>query len=416
MSRSGRQRIVMQKISAEQIREILGNVSIQEIFNVSQNDIVLNLSTYVYNNDSSFSRNQRHQHQCGSLADIASEYASNYHIYCVVCVCIFGTISNVLNIAVLTRKEMASVAINRILTALAVADMLLMVEYIIFHSFYHLDASGNRNFPYYGAVFALFHIHVTQVLHTTSICLTLTLAIWRYLALEYPQKNHILGSDRRCFLAIVLSFIIPIILCSPTFIFFEIKSTRILEDKEYILYTATVTDTLLENEFLLKANFWMYGVSIKLLPCFILSVISCWLIKTLVKAKKRKQILRSYEDCPIQTEGKTIKKKPTKAEKRAERTTKMLVAVLFLFLLTEFPQGIFALYIALKGEYFFLVCYQKYGAIMDILALINGSVNFILYCCMNRMFRTNFGLLFKHKLMTKLKVENANSDIQSTYV
>ncbi|KAL3286231.1 hypothetical protein HHI36_000742 [Cryptolaemus montrouzieri] len=173
----------MQTITVDRIREILGNVSVHEIFNISQDNLILNLSTYLEYNDS-LPPNSGNEHRCGSLADIASNYAKNYHIYCAICVCIFGTVSNVLNIAVLTRKEMACVPINRILTALAVADMLLMVEYISFHSYYYLDVSGNRTFPYYGAVFALFHIHVTQVLHTTSICLTLTLAIWRYLALQ----------------------------------------------------------------------------------------------------------------------------------------------------------------------------------------------------------------------------------------
>lgn len=209
---------------------------------------------------------------------------------------------------------------------------------------------------------------------------------------------------------------IPIILCSPTFFSFHIKSNVIEEDKNYTLYTASLVDEVRENEFLLKANFWIYGVFIKLLPCCILSVISIWLVKTLMRAKQRKQILRSYETHPLRVEGKALDSKPTKAERRADRTTKMLIAVLLLFLLTEFPQGIFALYIALKGEYFFLVCYQKYGAIMDILALNNGSVNFILYCYMNRMFRATFGQLFKQRLLSKLKAENPNSEVQSTLV
>ncbi|XP_044746722.1 G-protein coupled receptor dmsr-1 [Coccinella septempunctata] len=403
----------MQRFSFEEVRRILGN-NFSDIFNISQSDII-NIGPYP-DVDGVDENERRRDHRCGSLADVASDYAENYHIYCAIGVCVFGTVSNSLNVAVLTRKEMASVPINRILTALAVADMLLMVEYISFHSYYYQDVSGRRDFPYLGAVFALFHIHFSQVMHTTSICLTLTLAIWRYLALGYPEKTHVLGSDKRCSLAIVLSFVIPIILCSPTFLSFHIKSNVIKEDKNYTLYTAAIVDELRENEFLLKANFWMYGVFIKLLPCCILSVISCWLVKTLMKAKKRKQILRSYETHPLRVEGKTCDAKPTKAERRADRTTKMLIAVLLLFLVTEFPQGIFALYIALKGEYFFLVCYQKYGAVMDILALNNGSVNFILYCYMNRMFRSTFGQLFKQRLLSKLKVDNPNSEVQSTLV
>lgn len=162
----------------------------------------------------------------------------------------------------------------------------------------------------------------------------------------------------------------------------------------------------------------MYAVWIKLIPCGILTLISCWLIHTLFKAKRRKQILRGYNVCPTISDGQDKngkKKKATKAERRADRTTKMLVAVMFLFLITEFPQGIFGLLIGLRGKCFFLKCYQTYGEVMDMLALLNGSINFILYCCMNRMFRATFWQLFTRKILDKWS-PSAQSDIQTTYV
>lgn len=44
----------------------------------------------------------------------------------------FGTIANILNVVVLTKKDMAKAPINRILKWLAVADMFIMLEYIPF--------------------------------------------------------------------------------------------------------------------------------------------------------------------------------------------------------------------------------------------------------------------------------------------
>lgn len=40
------------------------------------------------------------------------------------------------------------------------------------------------DFPQPWAVYMLFHMHFAQVLHTISICLTLSLAIWRYIAIR----------------------------------------------------------------------------------------------------------------------------------------------------------------------------------------------------------------------------------------
>lgn len=52
------------------------------------------------------------------------------HGYASLLVCLFGSIANSLNIAVLTRREMSSPT-NAILTGLAVADLLVMLEYSI---------------------------------------------------------------------------------------------------------------------------------------------------------------------------------------------------------------------------------------------------------------------------------------------
>jgi hypothetical protein len=49
------------------------------------------------------------------LGDFPFKYKS-IHGYVSMVVCIFGTIANILNIAVLTRKEMNGSPINRILT------------------------------------------------------------------------------------------------------------------------------------------------------------------------------------------------------------------------------------------------------------------------------------------------------------
>lgn len=95
----------------------------------------------------------------------------------------------------------------------------------------------------------------------------------------------------------------------------------------------------------------------------------------------------------------------------------MLVAVLLLFLITEIPQGVMGLLSATLGDCFFRNCYHKFGELMDILALLNGSINFILYCSMSRQFRMIFGQLFKPKIMNKLSPMNQQqTDVQSTYV
>lgn len=59
-------------------------------------------------------------------------------------ICIFGTIANILNIIVLTRKDMSKTPINTILKWLAVADMFLMIEYIPFSIYMYIGPSEYR--------------------------------------------------------------------------------------------------------------------------------------------------------------------------------------------------------------------------------------------------------------------------------
>lgn len=159
---------------------------------------------------------------------------------------------------------------------------------------------------------------------------------------------------------------------------------------------------------LYQANFWVHGVVIKLLPCSILTVISVWLIRALYNANQHQKKLRNYNTCPA---AEKMVKRQNKADKRTDRTTKMLLAVLLLFLVTELPQGIMGLMSGLLGWCFFKRCYDLFGELMDFLALLNGAINFVLYCTMSRQFRQTFRqLLLQPHLARFLPPTASHSD------
>ena len=59
-------------------------------------------------------------------------------------VCVFGTLFNLANILVLTHRDMRS-PVNMILTGIAVADFLVMLEYIPFTIYMNLLDTENRS-------------------------------------------------------------------------------------------------------------------------------------------------------------------------------------------------------------------------------------------------------------------------------
>lgn len=250
-----------------------------------------------------------------------------------------------------------------------------------------------------------------------------------FLCFRYPQKSHIVCTDQRCSIAITVAYILPAFICIPSYMVFSIRATKVVEDSTLVtLYHLDLSDVAKEdNELLYNINFWVYAVVIKLLPCAILTVISYWLIVVLYRVNQRKQRLKSDVYNLGSGSGgtattaadnrllpQTDNRKNNKAEKRMDRTTRMLVAVLLLFLITEFPQGILGLLSGILGRCFFRTCYHLFGEVMDILALINGAINFILYCSMSRQFRTTFGELFKPKLLAKWAP--TQTEVQTTYV
>ena len=62
----------------------------------------------------------------------------------------------------------------------------------------------------------------------------------------------------------------------------------------------------------------------------------------------------------------------------------------------QIPQGVLALISGLEPVYFSTL-YLPLGDVMDIAALVNNAINFVLYCAMSRQFRQTFVELFTGK-------------------
>ncbi|XP_050089980.1 G-protein coupled receptor dmsr-1 [Anopheles aquasalis] len=344
----------------------------------------------------------------GAIREILLDYKL-LHGYISLVICFFGTIANILNIIVLTRKDMSKVPINRILKWLSVTDMFVMIEYIPFAFYMYLILPDRRDYPYSWAVYLMFHMHFTQILHTISILLTVTLAIWRYIAIKHPHGSLAIYAQSNYGQAIALCYLLAPILCFPTYFVFTIRQTLVFEgDTHLVLYHLDAD----ENTIVYRYNFWIHSVIIKLLPCIILTVISCVLIQVLWKASKRRLKLKqggnyakngtssvtpqsgggggSSSAQPAVSNGN----RHPKTDRRADRTTTLLVAVLLLFLVTEFPQGILGLMSGMLEKCFFRRCYGLFGEVMDLLALTNAAIGFVLYGLMSKQFRTSFMSVF----------------------
>ena len=136
-----------------------------------------------------------------SFGNIKSTYLP-YHGGLSILVCCLGASTNILNIIVFTYKEMRSNHINLILSGIAVADLLLSLEYIPFTiHMYLLDESTRDPEEMYSlawGIFVLVHTNFTIMIHTVSVCLTLSLAIWRLIMIKFPNESVRICTLSRC--------------------------------------------------------------------------------------------------------------------------------------------------------------------------------------------------------------------------
>ncbi|XP_047021675.1 G-protein coupled receptor dmsr-1-like [Helicoverpa zea] len=339
------------------------------------------------------------------------------HGYIALLICLLGSAANSVNIAVLSRKEMIS-STNSILTGLAVADLLVMIDYIplALHIYTDICAELNRN-SYAWAVYVYFHSIFSQTFHTISIWLTITLAVWRFIAIKFPQKNRTLCNKKNTNIAIAVAYAVCPILCLP--IYFAMKIQEIPSSSKNGHENVTLNDTdiiknatvstereyaivMTDNNELLTAIFWIYSVFIKLIPCVVLSILSVLLILKMKSSDRRRQKLLK-KSAITTNEGEKARlnedggKRAGGGGGRTDRTTRMLVALLGLFLATELPQALFGLLTAI-APHLFQVCYYAFGEVMDLMALVGSAVNFVLYCSMSRQFRSTFTRLARKVL------------------
>ena len=139
-------------------------------------------------------------------------------------VCILGTLFNLANILVLTHRDMRN-PVNMILTGIAVADCLVMIEYIPFiihmrrlndseipkaetvrKRLLYFDNKLHRQMSLGWGIFMLFHINFTVMIHTVSIFLTLALAIWRFIMIKFHSLATEICTMTRCRNLLFLAF------------------------------------------------------------------------------------------------------------------------------------------------------------------------------------------------------------------
>ncbi|XP_065209226.1 G-protein coupled receptor dmsr-1-like isoform X2 [Planococcus citri] len=309
---------------------------------------------------------------------IGTFYSENISGYADIPICIIGAVFNLFNVLVYTRKNMISPA-STIFTHLSFIDLLVLLAYVPF-SWQQYIRKKDEALPYKMVLFSLLCNDLSVLLHAISIWLTIMLAVWRYIAVVHPLKEVQWCNMKATRNLVATGYVLCTVLCIPLF-----SSQTIEEEIEngQTVYLVVFRD----NPVMYSLTFVIHGVLLKLMPSLVLAFVSYRLIVTLLISKKRHHKLTSSS--VLQKTPENIKRK-----QKVDRSTKILLAVLGLFLIAEAPLGILGLLNAIYRHSKYYECYDNLGRILDTVALINTSVTFVVYYLMSQQFKKTFESLF----------------------
>lgn len=314
---------------------------------------------------------------------------------------------------VLTRQAMRS-STNCLLTALAVSDGLTMAIYLPYALHFYCLGSLEDRTTLGSAKFAMFYACFSVIVHTASIALTVTLAIFRYIYIKYAASRPLLCSMRRAKLAVTWVSVSAVIVGIPNILTLKIidnrshlastNATMAGEDPEGLMYIVTLKKSSSSERAVFTLNFWLHGIAVKLIPCILVIVLSVLIIRSMRQADSRRWRLvrpsatsRSQIMTHESSTSSPLNPGPgsqnVTRNTKTRRTTYMLVTIMVLFVVTTLPH---CLLLLLSGAlpHFQEEIYHSLGDLIDIVALINNCVNFILYCAMSKQFRDTFKELF----------------------
>lgn len=298
-------------------------------------------------------------------------------------ICLFGIVGNILNLVVLTRKQLQrsmdrlekSVSVG--LVALAASDVISCVLFMM-TSLVQEQTLYSPLESHLSLYFKIYQEALVNVFLLCSTWLTINMALGRYFAICHPLQARGFISLRGTRIAVACVFVGSVIATLPRFWhYYETTvscnellpnaSRPVPHDCPCRFHTKTTYGLYRNNQFVFGYGLFCSVVSI-FIPLIILTICNVCLIRALRRSYRMQSLYRA-----------------NKPNDSGHRITPTLIALIVLFTVLVAPAD-FVVFARLVDSISY-TAFKMATMITNVLLLINFAINFVLYCVVNVQFR-----------------------------
>ncbi|CAH1179132.1 unnamed protein product [Phaedon cochleariae] len=325
--------------------------------------------------------------------EVPIAYAVPLYGYIMPFLLVVTMVANTLIVVVLSKRHMRTPT-NVVLMAMAICDMFTLL--VPAPWFIYMYTFGNHYKPLWPISVCyswdMMQEIIPNMFHTSSIWLTLALAVQRYIYVCHAplaRKFCTLPNVYKC-----LGNILFFAFLHQGFRFFDTEYRTV-----YVSWHNTTVPVCTKSvafwvkEYITEDGYYLTYYLFRVLfvhffPCLALVVLNLLLFRALKQAQKRRDILLS---------SKKSQKTECKKLRDSNCTTLMLIVVVTVFLIVEIPLVVVTSLHIISSTCFEFLNYDVANLLIlftNFFIILSYPINFAIYCGMSRQFRETFKDLF----------------------